>query len=746
LRVIKKMKEMSKEKNTQLDAESNKKKDNVSILEKIRRRTGLLVGIVGLALLIFILESLLGSGSSIFGENELATVGSINGKKIDRNEFLTKRDNQLNIIRQQKQTNDIDDATISQVNDYIWQQYVSEMVIKPQYDKVGISVGEDEIYERVVAHPVPSVAQRLTDQKTGKVYDQLAAPDGSLDPAKFRQFVQNATGDQEMFIKQLEDDIKNMRYAEKYASLIRKGLYTTSIEAKESFKTQNNKINFSYVIKKFDSVNDSTVKITDEEIEKFYSNNSYLFVNNETSRKIEYVSFDVLPSEADVEAIAKDAQRTADDFKMKSIKEDSSFIGQESENGLVNIQDMNKKNMIVRDSTIFTAAPGSVFGPYNEGAYFKIYKLQAVNSVADSARVRHILIGTNDPQTQQPKRSLAQAKTTADSLLTLIKAKKVVFDTLVKTVSDDGGSKTNGGDYGWFDENKGFVQPFKDAGLVGTKGNISVVQTQFGYHIIEVLDVSKTRHNSYKVAQIFKLISPSDETNQAIYAAASQFAGENNTGELFDKAVDAKKLTKRIADNIKEGDRQLPALDGAKELVKWVYSANKGDVNIFSLTDKHVVAKVAGIKNKGTLPLVDVLDEVKPLAIKDKKAQSFLAEFSSKAGNAKAIEDISSKLGLEIKTQENSILSNRNVDGIGFDDIMMGTAVGLKSGVTSKATIGNNGVFVLKVTKLEESKIPEDLKMQKMQLDQANGGRADYEVFNALKEMANIEDHKSRID
>ena len=740
------MKEMSKEKNTQLDAESNKKKDNVSILEKIRRRTGLLVGIVGLALLIFILESLLGSGSSIFGENELATVGSINGKKIDRNEFLTKRDNQLNIIRQQKQTNDIDDATISQVNDYIWQQYVSELVIKPQYDKVGISVGEDEIYERVVAHPVPSVTQRLTDQKTGKVYDQLAAPDGSLDPAKFRQFVQNATGDQEMFVKQLEDDIKNMRYAEKYASLIRKGLYTTTIEAKESFKTQNNKINFSYVIKKFDSVNDSTVKITDEEIEKFYSNNSYLFVNNETSRRIEYVSFDVLPSEADVEAIAKDAQRTADDFKMKSIKEDSSFIAQESENGVVNIQDMNKKNMIVRDSSILTAAPGTVFGPYNEGAYFKIYKLQAINSVADSARVRHILIGTNDPQTQQPKRTLAQAKTTADSLLSLIKAKKVVFDTLVKTISDDGGSKTNGGDYGWFDENKGFVQPFKDAGLMGTKGNISVVQTQFGYHIIEVLDVSKTRHNSYKVAQIFKLIAPSDETNQVIYAAASQFAGENNTGELFDKAVEAKKLTKRIADNIKEGDRQLPALDGAKELVRWVYSANKGDVNIFTLTDKHVVAKVAGIKNKGTLPLVDVLDEVKPLAIKDKKAQTFLTEFSTKTGNANSIEDISSKLGLEIKTQENSILSNRNIDGIGFDDIMMGTAIGLKSGATSKATIGGNGVFVLKVSKVEESKIPEDLKMQKMQLDQANGGRADYEVFNALKEMANIEDHKSRID
>ena len=223
---------MSKEKNIQPQVEATNKKESTSILEKIRRRTGLLVGIVGLALVIFILESLLGSGASIFGGNEQSSIGSIHGKNIDRNEFLTKVENQLNIIRQQKQTNDIDDATRGQVLDYVWQQYVSDLVIKPQYDKVGITVGEDEVYERVVAHPVPSVAQRLTDQKTGKVYEQLAGPDGGLDPAKFRAFVQNATGDQEMFIKQMEDDIKNMRYAEKYATLIRKGLYATTLEAK----------------------------------------------------------------------------------------------------------------------------------------------------------------------------------------------------------------------------------------------------------------------------------------------------------------------------------------------------------------------------------------------------------------------------------------------------------------------------------------------------------------------------------
>lgn len=744
--VIKILNEMSKEKNIQQQVDADKKKESTSILEKIRRRTGLLVGIVGLALVIFILESLLGSGASIFGDNEMASIGSIHGKTIDRNEFLTKVENQLNIIRQQKQSNDIDDATRGQVLDYVWQQYVSDMVIKPQYDKVGITVGEDEVYERVVVHPVPTISQRLTDQKTGKIYEQLAAADGSLDPAKFRQFVQNATGDQEMFVKQMEEDVKNMRYAEKYATLIRKGLYTTNAEAKEGFKAQNNKLSFNYVIKRFDSVNDSTVKVTDADIQKYYNDHSYLFLNTETTRKIEYVSFDVLPSPSDVEAIAKDAQRAAEDFKGKTLKEDSSFIAQESENGTVNIQDMNKKSMIVRDSAIFTSAAGTVFGPYNEGAYFKIYKLEAVNSIADSARVRHILIAINDPQTQQPKRSLEGAKKSADSLLALIKDKKVTFDTLVKTISDDGGSKTNGGDYGWFDENKGFVEPFKNAGLMGTKGNISVVQTQFGYHIIEVLDVSKTKHNTYKVAQIFKLIAPSDETNQAIFAQANQFAGENNTGELFDKAVDSKKLTKRLADNIKESDRQLPALDNAKEMIRWVYTAKKGDVNIFTFADKHVVAKVAGIKNKGVLPLEDVMDEVKTLAIKDKKAQTFLAEFGTKAGASKDLNDIATKLGLEVKKQEDFPATSHNVEGLGHDDILIGTALGTKAGATTKAIESDNGVFVLNVVKVSEIPVPADLKMVKMQMDQASSSRADYEVFNALKELANIEDHKSRVE
>ncbi|MCW3076558.1 MAG: parvulin-like peptidyl-prolyl isomerase [Bacteroidetes bacterium] len=721
------------------------KKESTSVLEKIRRRTALLVGIVGLALLIFILESLLSSGRSIFGGGDASTIGVINGKKIDRNDFLMKVENQLNVIRQSKQNNDIDDATRSQVVDYTWQQMITDMVIKPEYERVGITVGEDEVYDKVVTNPSQIISQRLTDQKTGRIYEQLAGPDGNLDRGKWKQFVQNAGANEESFIKQMEEDVKNTRYAEKYATLIRKGLYTTSAEAKEGVKIDNTVLNVSYVMKRFDSVSDSAVKVTDSDIQKYYSDNSYEFKNNETTRKIEYVAYNVVPSKEDLDAIEKDALRAAEEFKGKNMREDSGFIAQESQNGTITIQDFNKKSMIVRDSSIFTAPVGTVFGPYNEGAFFKIYKLEAVNSIADSARVRHILIGTLDPQTQQPKKSNEQAKKQADSLLVLLKEKKVSFDTLVKTVSDDMGSKTNGGDYGWFDENKGFVQPFKDAGLMGTKGNITVVPTQFGYHIIEVLDVSKSRHNSYKVAQIFKLIAPSDETNQKIFATANEFGGKYNSADLFDKAVREQKLAPRIADNIKESDRQLPGLDAAKELVRWAYSANKGDVAVFSFNDKHIVAKLSGIKNKGVLPLEEVKEEVIAKLTQQKKAEMILNEFK-KAEGSKNINDYASKLGLEPKTVEKLIGSGHNVEGLGHDDIVVGTALGTKAGQTTKPTVGDNGVFVLAVNSIESGNQPSDLKMKQKQMEQGLSGRADYEAFNALKDLAEIEDHKSRVD
>ena len=508
----------------------------MSILEKIRSRTGLLVGLVGLALVIFILESLLGSGQTLFSSSN-TTVGKIAGETIDYTRYSNKINEQVAGIMQNNPNANVDDQMRSQIGEMVWNTFVSDLVVKPEYRKAGINVAEDELYDMMLVHPHQMVVQQLTDKNTGRVYDVVAGPDGNLDIMKLNQWVNNMTPDAEKFWLSLEQGIAETRQAEKYAALVKKGLYVTTAEAKDMLAAQTKQLNVGFVIKRYASVSDSAVKVNDDDINKYYKDHLYEFQSYETTRKIEYVSFDVVPSEQDMVNLEKDMQRIASEFKTKTAKEDSSYIAQESEEGQVTISDLTKKTMIIRDSSVYTDPVGTVYGPYNEGAYFKVYKLSAVKQVADSARVRHILIGLNDTRTNQP-RPAATAKRIADSLLTLLKEKKIVFDSvLVKTVSDDPGSFSNGGDYGWFDENKGFVEPFKKAGLEGTKGNISVVETQFGYHIIEVLDVAKANHTVYTVAQIFKLIAPSAETTKEYYKLASDFGGQNNTAELFEKAI-----------------------------------------------------------------------------------------------------------------------------------------------------------------------------------------------------------------
>lgn len=716
----------------------------MSVLEKIRSKTGLLVGIIGLALAIFILESLLGSGGALFtGNNTL--VGVIAGDKIDYSAFSAKVDEQIQQIQQSNPQAQINDQTKEQIVNQVWQEMINERVNKAQFKKLGVTVSADELYDMMLVHPHQYVIQQITDPNTGKIIEGFAKPDGTLDVVKLGQWVGQMTSEQSKFWKQLEGSVADIRTAEKYNTLIKKGLYVTTAEAKDAFIAQTKQVNSSFVIKRYASVSDSAVKVTEDEINNYYNKHKSDYKVAQTTRKIEYVAFDVLPSNADYEAIVADAKRVVEDFKTKTTgKEDSSFISQETEGGQVMISSYNKKNMIIPDSSVYTAAKGTVFGPYTEGTFVKVYKLTDSKSVADSAKVRHILIGLQSPKTQQ-QRTPETAKRIADSLVVLLKAKKVAFDTLVKTMSDDMGSIDKGGDYGWFDENKGFVDPFKNAGLMGTVGAITVVPTQFGFHIIEVLGVSKTRHNTYSVAQITKMIAPSSQTNEEYYKLASNFSGKNSNADAFNKSVETEKLNKHIQDDIKESDKNLPGMDDAKDLVKWIYKAKKGDVSeVFDFKDRYIVATLTGVKEKGIAPLEEVKEDVTKKAIRDKKAEQFIAEFNSKAGASKSMDDIAAKMNLVVEKADNLTFASYNIPVIGREDALIGTATSMKSGAISKAIKGDNGVFVVAVTAVNEAALPKDFKGKQKEMEQSTNGRVDYELFDALREKADIEDHRGK--
>src|SRR5246127_739872 len=413
----------------------------MSVLESIRNKTGLLVGIIALALIIFVLEGALNSGRSLFGTNE-RTVGTIAGKNIDYNEFQAKLASAVQNYEANGQK--VDEQTKQGLVEQVWNEFLANNILKVNYAKAGINVGEDELYDLMVTHPHQIVVGQLTDKQTGKAYPNFAKPDGTLDPAKLAAFAQQMTPEQEAYWKKVEDYVHDTRMAEKYNNLLKKGLYITEAEGKAEYEKQSTAYNVNFVAKRYSTVSDSAIKVSDDEIQNYYSNHTYLFQNPETTRKIDYVAFDAYATPEDIADMKTQMSDIATEFKnKKTLSEDSALMQAENENNLVDIG-LFKKNMISPevDSSIFVAEKGAVYGPFQENNVIKVIKLEDKVNMLDSAKVRHILISyAGAGAAPEVKRTKEQAKKMADSLLVQLKKDGKKFPEFVKNYSNDGGKK-----------------------------------------------------------------------------------------------------------------------------------------------------------------------------------------------------------------------------------------------------------------------------------------------------------------
>ena len=730
----------------------------MSVLEKIRNKTGLLVGIIAVALIIFVLEGALNSGRSLFGTNE-RTIGTIAGKNIDYNEFQARLASAMQNYEQNGQK--VDDQTKQGLVDQVWNEFIANNVLKVSYKTVGVDISDDELYDLMVTHPHQIVVSNLTDKQTGKAYPNFAKPDGSLDPAKLAGFVQQMTPEQEAYWKKVEDYVHDTRMAEKYNSLLKKGLYITEAEGKAEFEKQSTSYNVTFVAKRYNSISDSTVKVSEDDIHSYYSNHSYFFQNPETTRKIDYVAFDAYATPEDISDIKKQLSDIAADFKnKKTLAEDSALMQAENENNSIDIG-LFKKNMISPeiDSSIFTAEKGTVYGPFQENNLIKVVKLEDKVSMLDSAKVRHILISyAGSGAAPEVKRTKDQAKKMADSLLALLKKDVKLFPEYVTKFSDDGGKKMppnkkegetymgKDGDYGWMNDRSGFVESFKNFGLQGKKGELGVVESQFGYHIMEVMDVSKGTTLKYKLATIQRKIQPSDKTLNDMNLKASEFAGKYNTAELFDKGIEEQKLNKRLADNIREGDKQLPGLDNPKELIRWIYQAKKGDISqAYQFGNRFIVVKLSETKEKGTAPFEQVKEEVTLKVKQDKKAENFIKEFDANLSGTKTTSDLASKMKLPVEKMDGLLFGSYSVTGLGKEDVMCGTVSALKENILSKALKGQNAVYVVCIDKKNAATAGYSKSIQNA-TNTGLSSRVDYEAYEALKSLAGIEDHKAKFD
>ncbi|MCB9186943.1 MAG: SurA N-terminal domain-containing protein [Flavobacteriales bacterium] len=693
------------------------------VIGKIREQSTLLLLLIGGAMLAFILGDLLNSGGFLLNGSP-TEVGEIAGQTIEGRKFQERVDETIANYKNQTGQSSLDNNTTNQLRDQAWNQMVREIVLGEEFEAVGVRVSKEELYDMVQGNnPHPQVIQAFTNPETGQ-----------FDRAQVMNFLKQMEQDEDIKKRWVafEKDIAKLRRNEKYNNLIKKGLYVTDPEAKSDFAAKNQKATIKFVLKRYASVPDSTIEVSDSDIKKYYNDHKSQY-EQDASRDVEFVSFKVNPSQEDFAKVLNWAERLKPEFE--STENDTLLVNRESDMRF-NARWLPKGELGgLVDSLMFQAEKGFVYGPYLEGQTYRMAKLIGVKMAPDSVSARHILIR---PQTYG---NYDKAKAVADSLKKMIE-NGADFAELAVVNSEDPGSGKEGGDLGWFKEGQ-MVPTFNDACFDGKKGDLTLVESQFGFHIIEVLD-QKGKTEKRAVTFIDRAVEPSTKTFQVKYGEADEFKRSITSIASFDQEVANRGLNKRIASNLKPNDNTIAGLENPRALIRWAFEAEKGDVSeVFELGDNFVVGVLTTVREEGYTAIDEIRDELETQVIKDKKAAEFMKEFD--AARAGDIQTIANNMNLPVEVKDNVTFSSTAIPGLGREPALIGTISGMQEGDISKAIKGDQGVYVVLLE--SKSALPDqqmNLTNNKQILNSSLSARVDYEVYEALKEKADIKDNRSK--
>jgi peptidyl-prolyl cis-trans isomerase D len=704
----------------------------MATLQTIRTRAGLLVAIViGISLAAFVLGDMFQGGSSLLQGNQMK-IGEINGETIQYPEFQREVERLGDIYRMNTQQNQLDEQTWVQVREQTWQDIVREQVMTDVYERLGISISSEELFDMLQGtnlHPI--VQQLFRNPETGQV-DRNAVV----------QFLRNLeTGvapEQRQYWLYLEDQIVNERTQSKYNNLVSKGIYVTGLEAEKSMEARNKQVNFDYIMLNLNSVADSQVVVTDRELRDYYKNNQEAY-NQEKVRRIEYVTFSVTPSKRDYEQaeawindIVSEFANAADNVAFVNANSDESFDAT-----------WYKQEELPQDIADWIyeadANVNDVFGPYSENESYKLAKLHASAMMPDSVQARHILLQVNT------QAELTAMQALADSLKTAIEGGSN-FGDLAREYSADQGSAIQGGDLGWFGRGQ-MVKPFEDAAFNNKVNEVTIVPTQFGIHLVQTT-ARGVESRQVQVTYLVRNVTPSTQTYQNVYAQASEFAGGNLSGENFDAAVEEQDLIKRTA-SVREDDRQVAGLENSRPLIRAAYDTKVGNLiedqqgsTIFDLGDNFVVATLASATEEGIADFESVKERVE-LAVLNEKKSEFLVEKAKAALNGKSdLNEVASELGATVRNATNINFNSVQVPGAGMEPRVIGTATSLPASELSQPVAGNNGVYIVEVTSVNEGTV--NLENEKMRLAQNVNFRAASQAYTAHREQAEIEDQRAK--
>lgn len=664
-------------------------------------------------------------------------IGKVNGDKITYNDYTRKYEEDIKNMEDQMRGQPMSDDQRNSIRTQTWNSLVNDMIFHNIYDKLGINVTPDEMTELAMgANASPYIKQDA----------QFKNPQtGQFDPSQVRLYLSRLDQDPEgvepgtvrkQWLK-FETLLKQNQFQSKYDNLISKGFYTPTWMAEMAYNDQNRFAAIKYVALPYTDINDADVKVSDDDYSKFLQNHEARFKADEETRKIEYVSFDIIPSGADsVKTLQYLADKRAEFQKGEKPSDDSIFVKLYSESPYDGIYYSKDKLISTVKDSLFADKIGTIVGPYLEGDFYKLAKISDRKLISDSVKVKDIKLNFNGITTQEAANEKFKF---IDSIYKAIDSLKGDFGAFAATYSDDPVSKTKGGDLGWVHQNEK-EKAYNDLIFYhAQKGKVYKVpvQAENAIHLVMVYE-DKPSIPAVAVAYLTKEILPSPETERNIYGAATNFAADNQNEARFKAA--GEKMHAKTVNALKKDAFNVEGLQGpAREVVKWAFNAKKGDVSpVYTVDKKHVVAMLVDIRPKGLPDVASVRDFIKPEVIREKKYDMLAQKITgAKAAN---IDELASKLGKPAQEADHISFASANLNGANEPNVGA-SAEDLPTGKLSQPIKGRAGAYAIQVISVQEPAKASDYSMYSFQLKQMTAAKARY-AEDVQKKLAKIDDNR----
>ncbi len=719
----------------------------MALIGTIRNNSWILVTFIGMGLALFIVTSMFVGNQNPFFDNQL-TVGSIDGNKVQWQEFTNAED-----ALYSNSSGDI----FGRRNE-LWNYFVEDALIANEAEALGLGVSEDELTDLQFGNNLsPIIIQRFQNPQTRQIdREQLS---------QIRTLIENneINANYMRFWEHQKSEIIKTRLQSKLNALVSKSLYTPTWIVQQIGADQNQTADFQYVYIPFDEIDNSDVELSDADYSAYLSDNKAKYVQNEETRKLDYIVFNVTATSGDSASIKGKLADLIPHFEQA----ENDTIFTENEYGSVDPRYFTKEDtkpldLLTRQpadplseemmDTLFNAPIGSAVGPFEKDGTYTIVKLLDRRIMPDSAKSRHILINATNPA------QYAAAEKTIDSLKTLIEGGTHQFDSLAMAFSQDQGSAQKGGFYDYVIPNQ-FVPGYSDLIFFnGDIGKLYIVKSNFGVHLIEPMGRKFADDNNkaerIKVAIISRPIVPGDDTQKAVYNTAQDFMAGNRDINAFTTSAAEQNLNVELSLALKANDYLVGTLESgntSRDIIRWAFSggAEVGDVapDVYSFQDpveyydnKYVVATLRSLQPTGAPKVENIKEEIETQVYNLKKGEIIISRISGTDLNA-----IASSFETEVDTATNVNFNNSYLADVQKNEPMVvSAAFNLEAGQTSEAIVGNNGIYFVKlVNKTTKSSSPNIAQLRR-QTSSATQVQVPRQLIQAMKKNAKIKDNRSK--